>query len=250
MTDDFPSRDPDQKCLDRILSREFDTMPPPEATRLNEQGWVELQVALNDDLERSLLALAGTLGDVVPSRPRSGLIDRLRPASVESTRLPSLSRRYGTGAFPLHTDTAHWPTPARYILVGCLHPGRKSRATLLIRFQSLPFDLREDVLLRSGVFLVRNGSASFYSNILSDARPYVRFDPGCMSPATKDGHEANRILQKRIAENCPTRIVWTQGKLVILDNWKLLHGRESAEEDEDRVLLRVLVMSQAEKGKA
>lgn len=250
MTDDTPIRESDQIRRGRIYSREVDMLSPPDATHLNDRGWVELHGALGDDPERSLLALADTLGQVVRSRPRSDLIDRLRPARAEATRLPSLSRRYGTGAFPLHTDTAHWLTPARYILVGCLHPGRQRRATLLIQFQSLQFNPQEEVLLRSGVFLVRNGRASCYSTILSDERPYVRFDPGCMFPATADGHKANRILQERIVASRPTRIDWTQGKLVILDNWRLLHGRESAREDEGRVLLRVLVNNQTRQGEA
>ena len=243
MIDDPSIRDQDQIRQDRICSLAVDMLSPPDAIRLNERGWVELHGAVGDDPERSLLALAGTLGEVVPSRPRSDLIDRLRPARAESARLPSLSRRYGTGAFPLHTDTAHWPTPARYILVVCLHPGRLRRGTLLVQFPSLQFNRQEEVVLRSGVFLVRNARASWYSTVLSSERPYVRFDPGCMVPATADGHEASRILQERIAASFPTRIDWTRGKLVILDNWRLLHGREAAEGDEDRVLLRVLVMA-------
>ncbi len=65
-----------------------------------------------------------------------------------------------------------------------------------------------------------------------------------MFPATADGHEAKSILEHRIATSCPTRIDWTQEKILILDNWKILHGREIAEGDEDRVLLRVLVKDQ------
>lgn len=221
-----------------------------DTRRLNDEGWVELQGALGDDPERSLLGLAGALGEVVPSRPRSDLIDRLRPSKADTARLPSLSRRYGTGAFPLHTDTAHWLTPARYILVGCLHPGQRGRGTLLVQFPSLRFNRQEEVLLRSGVFLVRNGRASWYSTIQSEEQPYVRFDPGCMFPVTADGHEAGRILQQRIAASRPTRIDWTHGKVVILDNWRLLHGRESAEGDEDRVLLRVLVLDETGRGEA
>jgi alpha-ketoglutarate-dependent taurine dioxygenase len=68
-----------------------------------------------------------------------------------------------------------------------------------------------------------------------------------MFPATAEGYEAKRILEQSIAMSCPTRIDWTPGKIVILDNWKLLHGREPAEWDEERVLLRVLVMDQNRK---
>src|ERR1039457_4271027 len=52
-----------------------------------------------------------------------------------------------------------------------------------VNIPSLRFNREEEVLLRSGVFLVRNGRASWYSTILSGERPYVRFDPGCMFPA-------------------------------------------------------------------
>lgn len=205
---------------------------------------MELHGELGDNPERSVLALAGALGKIVPSRPRSDIIDRLQPTKFDKARLRSLSCRYGTGSLPMHSDTAHWPKPARYIILGCVHPGRKGRGTLLVQFPSLQFNRREEAVLRSGVFLVRNGRSSWYSTILSSERSFVRFDPGCMFPATADGHEANRILEQHIATSCPTRIEWTQGKLVVLDNWNLLHGRETAEGDEDRVLLRVLVMDQ------
>jgi hypothetical protein len=115
-----------------------------------------------------------------------------------------------------------------------------------VQFTSLRFNRQEEVLLRSGVFMVRNGRASWYSTILSGERPYVRFDPGCMFPATADGHEAGRILQQHLAACRPTRIDWNQGKLVVLDNWKLFHGRESADGDNDRVLLRVLALGRPE----
>jgi hypothetical protein len=117
-----------------------------------------------------------------------------------------------------------------------------------VQFPSLGFNREEAALLRSGVFLVRNSRASWYSTVVGEERPYVRFDPGCMFPTTAEGHEAGRAIERRIAASRPTRIDWTQGKVVILDNWKLLHGREDAEGDEDRVLLRAIVRSHTGRG--
>src|SRR5258708_33000235 len=55
----------------------------------------------------------------------------IRPQPVHSAKQNTLSSRYGTDAFPFHTDTAHWDQPARYLVLYCVNPGEGNRATLL-----------------------------------------------------------------------------------------------------------------------
>jgi len=230
------------------LTEVHDLLDEQMGMTLEKEGWVLLQSAIGEDAEESIITLARALGKPIPSRPRNELIDKLQPVPASSARSFSLSRRHGAGAFPFHTDTAHWRTPARFIVIGCVNPGAGGRATLLIRMNDLGLDKQDKELLNSGVFLVRNGRASWYSTVLCRDQPFVRFDPACMIAATPLGDSASLMLQKRCAVCQPIRIKWRKDDVLIIDNWKLLHGRESAVSDYDRVLLRILVSDQSERG--
>lgn len=214
-----------------------------DARRLHDQGWVELRGRSLDRPEAILSALAAVLGEPNPSRPGGGLLDYLRPTTRSMARAASLSRQHGTGAFPLHTDTAHWPVPARYLVLCCLDPGGSDRGTLLLPISDLELSDQDRAVLNSGVFLVRNARHSWFSSVLMTGRPFVRYDTGCMSPATASGAEAERLMEKRLADGRHHRIWWEAGTILVVDNWRVLHGREAADGDTDRVLLRTLVRS-------
>lgn len=214
-----------------------------DARRLHYQGWVELQGWSLDRPEATLSALAAVLGKPSPSRPGGGLLDYLQPTTHSIARAASLSRQHGTGAFPLHTDTAHWPVPARYLVLCCLNPGGGDRGTLLLPISGLELSDQDIAVLNSGVFLVRNARQSWFSSVLMSRRPFVRYDRGCMSPATASGAESARLMEKSIANSSPVRIGWEEGTILIVDNWRVLHGREAADGDSGRMLLRMLVLS-------
>jgi alpha-ketoglutarate-dependent taurine dioxygenase len=193
--------------------------------------------------DKELLELAKSLGTPVPSRKAPRLIDQLRPISKSQAQPSSLSAQHGTGAFPLHTDTAHWRTPARYILLRAVVAHDKCRPTLIIDTRSLPLDASDRHLLKRAVFSVRNGRGSFLTTILPDDEKFFRFDCDCMFPKTSSASQALSILAS--AEGlCPqVEIRWATNHTLVLDNWRFLHGR--AERDgkgqENRLLHRVLV---------
>jgi alpha-ketoglutarate-dependent taurine dioxygenase len=215
---------------------------------LADEGWVRLRGFAREHMDVSLLLLANHLGSPISSRPGSGLLDRLKPIQTERARIASLSRYHGKGRFPFHTDTAHWLTPARHLILGCFQAGSSGTGTLLTRFSDLNIDAQEARVLAEGVFLVKNGRSSWYANILNEHQSFVRFDPGCMKPATLKGGMAADMLNKRLDAARPVRIAWAEGDVLIVDNWRVFHGREAAEDDENRTLLRVLVMSQQARG--
>jgi L-asparagine oxygenase len=61
----------------------------------------------------------------------------IRPQPVQLAKENTLSSRYGTEAFPFHTDTAHWDRPARYLALYCVDPGEGKRPTLYTRLSSV-----------------------------------------------------------------------------------------------------------------
>lgn len=112
---------------------------------------------------------------------------------------------------------------------------------MLINFFDLNLDAQETSHMAAGVFLVKNGRASLYANIVKPSKSMVRFDPGCMNPVTSRGQLAADILNERLDGIRSVRIAWAEGDVLIVDNWRVLHAREAGESDEGRTLLRVLV---------
>jgi hypothetical protein len=211
---------------------------------LESRGWTTCEISAECELHfrRQLLELAAKLGTPTATRTGGNLCDVLLPTKAEAAEPQSLSKIHGFGEFPLHADTAHWLTPCRYLVLACVSPGSASRSTLLLDTRRLPLTDEQTSLLQSTPLRVINGRDSFFSTILSKTRPFVRFDPGCMSPTTPDGAAALAVLAR---ENWPgdiETIRWQAGMVVIIDNWRLLHGRALADlPDPDRKLLRISI---------
>jgi alpha-ketoglutarate-dependent taurine dioxygenase len=208
---------------------------------LQSRGWTMKTTSGPDDL----LSLATSLGTPMPSRSKGNVIDELRPTPREKAESASLSAQYGTGIFPLHTDTAHWRRPARYMLLRAATATCGSRPTLLVDgFQLLTLTATKSYL-ENAVFSVHNGKQSFLSMIAetTSTSRVIRFDPGCMKPkceiAQKGLNDFNTALQSLPI----TKIEWAQGDTLIVDNWRCLHGRSAGlnNDTNTRVLQRVLI---------
>jgi hypothetical protein len=95
---------------------------------------------------------------------------------------------------------------------------------------------------RSAVFAIANGRTSFYGPILDFARPFIRFDPGCMRPLSKEGNLAAGAFQIERHEDKLVKHEWKVGDILIFDNWRFLHARGfKTSSDRGRLLLRVMV---------
>ena len=204
--------------------------PPPCASgvlhaRLQTQGWASF--ALGHDLNSlpdTVLNVASALGTIATRRGRSP-IEMLSPRCQTNARTSSLSRRFGTGAFPLHCDTAHWTIPCRYIVLACEVAGRVETPTLLLDTCNLPFSDEEVLVARSATFIVKNGRNSFYASIIDRDRRFLRIDPGCMEPVTEAGISAMSLYQLERNRHRVISFAWKPGDVLIIDNWRVLHGR-------------------------
>lgn len=208
------------------------------------RGWASFVInAASERLVREqMLAIASQLGTPVTTRAGGDLIDILVPTNTEDAKSSSLSKVYSTAEFPLHVDTAHWLTPCRYIVLACVWPGSSGRSTLLLDTRNLHLDDRQLALLHGTPLRVTNGRNSFFSTILSRSRPFVRYDPGCMTAATPEGTEALAVLSRSRWDEVVEEVHWQPAQVVILDNWRLLHGRGQAKGvDSDRKLLRASI---------
>jgi alpha-ketoglutarate-dependent taurine dioxygenase len=216
--------------------------PAIDRTMLETRGWVSFKLSLPSEphLREHLLASAVGIGTPTATRTGGGLCDTLLPTKADAAKPRSLSNVHAIGEFPLHIDTAHWLTPCRYVMLACVSPGSASRPTLLMDARRLPLNEHQSSLLQSTPLRITNGRNSFFSTILSKARPFVRFDPGCMAATTTNGAKTLAVLARQNWPDYIETVHWEAGTVVVMDNWRMLHGRGHADcPDSDRKLLRI-----------
>jgi alpha-ketoglutarate-dependent taurine dioxygenase len=205
---------------------------------LSAKGWVRVK---NIPTSTELFNLAKLVGTPIPC-PTGEVVKKIPITASQNARNGTLSAVYGSKEFPLHTDTAFWPLPARYVVLRV--QGDTRRQTKIRSFRDLwrECDRRALALSQESVWLVRTPSASVYRSMkLRVDHLGWRYDSNCMYPANDAAQELNKILNHEIAE-CSESIDWSDNEAVVLSNWNVLHGRGGAPPDEGaRVVERVYV---------
>jgi hypothetical protein len=209
---------------------------------LAAQGWLRWDAP--DTSEGGVTAemdrLADSLGERVSGRA-GALEEVIHPIEANEAHPRSLSARFGLDALPLHVELSHRPRPCRYLLLGCLNTGTVGTVTLLLDWRALAFSTPELDVLAAAPILVRSGKRSFYSTILSQDRSFLRYDPGCLEPVDERGRSALRLLEGRLAKACPRAQSWKAGEILVIDNWRFMHGRGPGSPGSGRCLARILI---------
>jgi len=208
------------------------------------RGW-SYRRAANAEPE-SLLQELGRIGDMLGTRVagRPGFYEEMiQPRARADAHPRSLSSRYGLDALPFHTELSHRTKPCRYLLLACIDPGYPTAATLLLDWRSLRFSKAELERLEATPILVRSGRRSFYSSVLAPGGTYLRYDPGCIEALDLRGEEVLKLVGDRIAEaaSLVEAHLWCRGDILIIDNWRILHGRGPYNQGSGRRLLRMLI---------
>jgi L-asparagine oxygenase len=190
-----------------------------------------------------VLSIASLLGDVTMDKRSPELYRRISPQPFENAKEKTLSSRYGMGAFPFHTDAAHWRCPAAYVLLFCENPGQAKRPTNLIDTYAWQIDDRLQHSMRSDLW--KSGyRLPMLCTVGEEVRGLlsIRYDTDCMRPASAKSERLRLQLETLIAESAKIGISWVHNALLIVDNARMLHARGGARlPDEDRVLIRILV---------
>jgi Taurine catabolism dioxygenase TauD, TfdA family len=218
--------------------------PPQELCQsVKDHGWLLLALPRSKgDLGIEVLNFARRLGQPISGR-KGELVESLRPAWPEEASPRSLSAIHGMHPFPFHTDGAHYSRPPRYLVLACISPGTTVVPTVLNSFKDLGLTEHELARCRTATFLIKNGRRSFYSTILDSMRGFVRFDEACMTPTSADAATILEVIRSRLIDREPVQIRWRSGDAVVLDNWRILHGRGSGSSvvPTDRHMLRVSI---------
>lgn len=209
---------------------------------LAQRGWAHY-AATNTSAEtllNKLQALGNQLGHCVKGRGPT-FEEIIKPQRPHEAHPRSLSAQYGLAALPLHVELSHRPRPCRYLLLGCMNPGSPGTATRLLDWRTLTFSADElEILVNAPVF-VRTGKRSFYATILAPDCIFLRYDPGCLEAVDVRGQSALNLLERRLALASPELHEWRQGDILIIDNWRVLHGRAPSRANSGRRLARVLI---------
>lgn len=201
--------------------------------KLLEQGWISV-----DANETSLFEFAETLGKPISSRKNSGLIDILTPLNSEDARRGSLSSKVGKNSMPFHTDCAYYKIPPRYVILQA-EIINNDCATLLIDFAKIYLSYDELNLLKEGIWFCLGQNNRFLTSVLNSK--YIRWDENCMHPQENLARQGKEFLVNKLKNKKPYRYVWeSTEKILVIDNWRVLHSRESANYEKRR-LKRVLV---------
>lgn len=134
---------------------------------LRDRGWAALNLEVQDEASYAskLSRLAEQLGEPVRLPNMAASVTALRPTPAATARPRSLSRQFSLGEFPFHVDTAHWLTPCRYVIMGCLCPGAARRPSLLLDINSLALTPAQTELLEQAPLKIRNGRHSFFGTV-------------------------------------------------------------------------------------
>jgi hypothetical protein len=209
-------------------------------SELNTRGWTCVTGITS---QSELLELARSIGHPVPS-PTGELLKELTPTPQAHAHRGTLSDTYATGSFPLHTDTAFWPLPSKYIVLRVR--GDIRRPTTILTFADLFREGTDDLcaLAERSIWLVRTPSKNFYCSmrfLAGDATGW-RYDAQCMSPVNEAALRVKEMLGSLSTCSRVDCIHWTGHSAVVLCNWEVLHGRGPSPPDENgRILERVYV---------
>lgn len=210
---------------------------------LKTKGWAMISGV---ETRAQMLSLARSLGS--PAETDDGhLVKMLKPMDSINAKSNTLSSHHGLQAFPLHTDTAFWSEPCRYLVLRVL--GDVRRVTTVLRFDDFFKCSRRgvDSLADHSVWLVSIGRKKFYCSMHFSGQcgKGWRYDPVCMTPVNQPANEISREMHCLAHSGLGFHINWKPGIAVVIDNWMALHGRGASPENEGaRVLERIYVRDQ------
>lgn len=189
------------------------------------------------------LTLATHFGEITADARNPELYRQIRPQPFEIANPNTLSSRYGMGRFPFHTDAAHWKVPPEYIFLFCEAPGSGSRPTAVIDTYGWSIDASTLQGLTSAVWKVGHQRPRLCTvGFDLHGQWNIRYDEACMQPMSAQARALQVKLQEVIETASPKIIEWVYGRLLIMNNRRVLHARgTTSKNDPDRVLVRILV---------
>nr|WP_315233999.1 hypothetical protein [uncultured Albidiferax sp.] len=203
---------------------------------LASQGYLILSIDSSKSVEQSMHEVAFCLGGKLLAGRGRKTFETLKILDAAQAPTRSLSRLSGANAQPWHVDGSHLTEPPHYVIFGCRSvTGEGAPPTQILKINDSALSLGAS---RRETFAVRNGRASFYSTIASADRPWIRFDPGCMVAQTEQGRDLLNAVELQPAQSF-INVEWTADKILIVNNWSVLHRRGDSRGPGNRSIFRI-----------
>ncbi len=169
-------------------------------------------------------------------------VHRLTPKKEAESTLNTYSGQYGHNEFPMHTDLAHWFRPPRYILLRCVQ-GNNYVSTKLLDGNKIVDALGVRVLERALVKPRRpiKGKLRLMRIFQSGTPSLFRWDETFIVPASPAGEAGiSAVINILREENIVKVILRNTYDTLLIDNWRMLHGRSDVPDGSDnRIIERV-----------
>lgn len=207
---------------------------------IDERGWTGVKGVVTTE---DLIDVAHSLGNPIPSLTGK-LVKQLTVVEPSDARPATFSATHGSGMFPLHTDTAFWPKPARYIVLRA--QGDIRRPTLIKGFSEVfaKVGIPHCKLIDRSIWLLRTPTSSNYCSMKFSYDSHIgyRYDPNCMSPVNSAAIQIVELFHEAMQVNSGNMHVWSVDSAVIIANWTVLHGRgQKPPSEHTRIVERVYV---------
>lgn len=212
-------------------------MDPKE--KLNQVGWLEFHGSLT---ENGLISLAKSFGQI-QRHPNGAEVFTLKPKVGLNSTIGTFTDKFGLGRFPLHTDTAFYSKPIRYMILSMNKPSEAFTTILPIDRLFEKLNQNDKYLATRAIYKIKTNESSFYTSLIVEKNgiKYIRYDPTCMFPVNNSAREFEIILNEIFKQVKPENITWNKPKTIIIDNWKVLHGRSCVNLNEQRELKRIYI---------
>lgn len=206
--------------------------------KLKSDGFVNLGV-LSPELDT--LSLAKEIGTVIQIQGLS-TVQSLSPRSKVDFPKNTYSGNYGRETFPLHTDLAHWHQPPRYFLLRCITPD-PDVGTLILPFRKALTNISSSTKLRA-IFRPRRRveNKMFFLRFIQDE--VCRWDPLFIKPENQEAEEVSSMLHDYKNDGVDHLILSRPAQTLIIDNWKVLHGRTDVKNKKSTRLVERVYLSE------
>lgn len=193
--------------------------------QLEEQGFAFITKYAPD---LSALEIAEKIGRIA-CLPNVDSFQMLTPKQEHESGPNTYSGSFGLGAFPLHSDLAHWHEPPRYLVLRCV-TGTSDVYTSVVNAKCVISEIGELALSRA---LVIPRRPTQQNNCLlrlltkhDSGTDMFRWDEMFIKPASKSSSEIFKNVSQLLQEAQLNKFVLGHpGDTLVVDNWRMLHGR-------------------------
>ncbi len=216
-------------------------------TKMDYSGYINelrqhsiVQIPCDSFDDEALIDIASNIGCVITGS-RGELVQRLPAREKGEGPVGSFSYVVGYGRFPWHVDTAYWNIPTHYLLLASDSPS--SCATLYQDFLYIKSKIHDfEYLAKRAVFLLNVPGKKRYLSPLFEVNGRIGFRMDFHVYLAANA-EAELLQEKvmEILEHDYRRHVWTGKEVVVMDNWRMIHAREDASDDTNRILKRIYI---------